>query len=82
MAAPALLEAAWLAPRLGGPALRVLDASYHLPNTPRNAAREHGAARVPTSRFFDLDSVCDARSPLPHMLPRPAAFAQGAPGVF
>ncbi len=33
------------------------------------------AAHLPGARFFDIDKVVDAASPLPHMLPTPETFA-------
>lgn len=68
-----LISTADLAARLGDPALRVLDASWHLDG--RDARADFHAARIPGARFFDLEAVSDPNSDLPHMLPSPAAFA-------
>jgi thiosulfate/3-mercaptopyruvate sulfurtransferase len=53
----------------------VLDGSWHLPAEQRDPRAEYRAAHIPGARFFDIDAVSDATSPLPHMLPRPEAFA-------
>ncbi len=61
----------------------VLDASWHMPNSQRNARMEYQQAHIPNARFFDLDAISDHASPLPHMLP-PAqtwALSLGALGI-
>jgi len=73
---PALVSTAWLAPRLGRPGLRVLDASWYLPTAGRDGAGEYAAAHIPGALYFDLDATSDRASPLPHMLPEPAAFGR------
>jgi thiosulfate/3-mercaptopyruvate sulfurtransferase len=73
---PPLVSTAWLAQRLGRPGLRLLDASWYLPAAGRDAGAEYGAAHIPGALYFDLDAISDHRSPLPHMLPEPAAFAR------
>jgi thiosulfate/3-mercaptopyruvate sulfurtransferase len=72
---PPLVSTAWLAERLGRPALRVLDASWHLPTQARDAAAEYAAGHIPGALFFDLDKVSDRATSLPHMLPAAGSFA-------
>ncbi len=71
----ALVSTAWLAERLGDPGLRVLDASWHLPASGRDAAAEYATGHIPGATFFDLDATSDPAARLPHMLPSAAAFA-------
>ncbi|MFN3559287.1 MAG: 3-mercaptopyruvate sulfurtransferase [Brevundimonas sp.] len=71
-----LISASALADRLGEPGLRIVDASWHLDG--RDARADFAEAHVPGAVFLDLDGVSDADSPLPHMLPSPAAFAASA----
>jgi thiosulfate/3-mercaptopyruvate sulfurtransferase len=78
---PALVSTAWLAGRLGRPGLRVLDASWYLPTSGRDAAGEYAAAHIPGALFFDLDATSDRTSPLPHMLPDAGAFARAMSGL-
>jgi thiosulfate/3-mercaptopyruvate sulfurtransferase len=66
----------WLAERLGRAGLRVLDGSWYLPATGRDARAEYAAAHIPGAVFFDLDVVSDHATTLPHMLPRPEVFAR------
>lgn len=69
-----LVSTAWLAAHLADPDLRVIDASYYLPDMGRKARAEYDAAHIPGARFFDIDEICDNRSPLPHMAPTPEKF--------
>ncbi|MEX0369801.1 MAG: 3-mercaptopyruvate sulfurtransferase [Tateyamaria sp.] len=69
-----LVSTAWLAQHLKDPDLRVLDASWYLPDAGRDARAEYEAAHIPGARFFDIDEISDARSDLPHMAPPPEKF--------
>ncbi len=64
-----LVSTDWLAKHLKDPDLRLLDASWYLPDEGRDARAEYDAAHIPGARFFDIDDVSDARSDLPHMAP-------------
>lgn len=64
-----LVSTEWLAAHLGDPDLRVIDASWHMEATGRDARAEYEAAHIPGARFFDLDAISDSRSALPHMAP-------------
>ncbi|MEM6374319.1 MAG: 3-mercaptopyruvate sulfurtransferase [Pseudomonadota bacterium] len=64
-----LVSTDWLAAHLKDPDLRVLDASWYLPDAGRDARAEYEAAHIPGARFFDIDEISDARSDLPHMAP-------------
>lgn len=80
---PGLITVAELKARLDDPALRVIDASYYLPSANRDPKAEFDAQHIPGAVFFDIDAVSDRSSPLPHMLPDEAAFAEavGAMGI-
>jgi thiosulfate/3-mercaptopyruvate sulfurtransferase len=69
-----LVSTDWLAAHLRDPDLRVLDASWYLPDTGRDARAEYQAAHIPGARFFDIDEIADLRSALPHMAPPPEKF--------
>ena len=69
-----LVSTDWLAAHLRDPDLRIVDASWYLPDTSRDARAEYAAAHIPGARFFDIDEIADQRSPLPHMAPPPEKF--------
>lgn len=55
----------------------VLDASWHMPNSPRNAREEFAKKRIPGAQYLDLDEVASQHElGLKHMMPSPDAFAQ------
>ncbi|WP_300059153.1 3-mercaptopyruvate sulfurtransferase [uncultured Roseobacter sp.] len=64
-----LVSTTWLAQHMKDPDLRVLDASWYLPDAGRDAKAEYDAAHIPGARFFDIDDISDHRSELPHMAP-------------
>jgi thiosulfate/3-mercaptopyruvate sulfurtransferase len=64
-----LVSTGWLADHLKDPDLRILDASWYLPDMARDALAEYHNAHIPGARFFDIDEVSDHRSELPHMVP-------------
>lgn len=64
-----LVSTAWLAQHLKDPDLRILDASWYLPEAGRDARAEYDAGHIPGTRFFDIDEISDHRSDLPHMAP-------------
>jgi len=58
-----------MAAHIKDPDLRVLDASWYLPQAGRDPRAEYDAAHIPGARFFDIDDISDHRSELPHMAP-------------
>ncbi|MFQ6547155.1 3-mercaptopyruvate sulfurtransferase [Aestuariibius sp. 2305UL40-4] len=64
-----LVSTGWLADHLKDPDLRILDASWHMPDSGRNAKEEYDRQHIPGARFFDIDEISDHRSELPHMAP-------------
>ncbi len=64
-----LVSTDWLAQHLKDPDLRIIDASWHMPATGRDAKAEYVSAHIPGARFFDIDEIADHRSDLPHMAP-------------
>jgi thiosulfate/3-mercaptopyruvate sulfurtransferase len=80
MSAPSdpMLTTAALAERMGDADLVVIDATWFMPAAQRDASAEHTERRIPGAVFFDIDAISDDESPLPHMLPAPAAFTAHA----
>ncbi|HBN32688.1 MAG TPA: 3-mercaptopyruvate sulfurtransferase [Rhodobacteraceae bacterium] len=64
----------WLARHLGSPDIRIIDASWYLPQAARDPKAEYDAAHIPGARFFDIDDISDSLSDLPHMAPPPEKF--------
>ncbi|HLL59435.1 MAG TPA: 3-mercaptopyruvate sulfurtransferase [Allosphingosinicella sp.] len=70
-----LVSTQWLAAELGAPDLRVIDATFFLPDAGRDARAEYEAKHIPGGVFMDLDEIVDSRNPVPHMLPPEHKFA-------
>lgn len=64
-----LVSTDWLSRHLKSPDLRVLDASWYLPDAGRDPKADYAQAHIPGARFFDIDEISDHRSELPHMAP-------------
>lgn len=64
-----LVSTEWLAAHLADPDLRVLDGSWYMPDSGRDARAEYAAGHIPGARYFDIDEISDHRSELPHMAP-------------
>ncbi|NGM48072.1 3-mercaptopyruvate sulfurtransferase [Caulobacter sp. 602-2] len=70
-----LVSTAWLADHLDAPDVRIVDASWFMPGTPRDPKEEFLAGHIPGAVFFDIDEISDEASPLPHMLASGVKFA-------
>ncbi len=64
-----LVSTTWLADHLSDPDLRVLDASWYLPDIQRDPKAQYDLEHIPGARFFDIDEISDHSSDLPHMVP-------------
>ena len=62
-----LVSTDWLEKNLEN--VRVLDGSWHLPNSNRNALDEFKKFHIKNSNFFDIEKYSNKKSKLPHMLP-------------
>ncbi|XP_022717574.1 thiosulfate/3-mercaptopyruvate sulfurtransferase 1, mitochondrial-like isoform X4 [Durio zibethinus] len=65
----------WLHANLREPDMKVLDASWYMPDEQRNPIQEYQVAHIPGALFFDVDGIVDRTTKLPHMLPSEEAFA-------
>jgi len=75
METTSLVSPIWLASHRDDPDLVVLDCSWYLPGSGRDADAEYHAAHIPGAVRLDLDALSDPDTELPHMLPRPEHFA-------
>lgn len=73
---PPVVSTEWLSTNLRRHGLRVIDGSWYLPSTGRDAATEYAAGHIPGAVFFDIDASSDLNTPLPHMLPTAERFAE------
>ena len=64
-----LVSTAWLADHLDDPDLRIIDASFYLPDAGRDGRVEYEAQHVPGARFFDINEIADTARSMPHMAP-------------
>ena len=62
-----LVNSDWLEKNLNE--VKILDASWHMPSTNRDAYKEFLSEHIKNSQFFDLDKNSELDSTLPHMLP-------------
>lgn len=57
--------------------LVILDASWHMPNSPRKAKDEYRKKHIPGARYLDLDEVASPHElGLKHMMPTREIFAE------
>ncbi|MBL0402522.1 3-mercaptopyruvate sulfurtransferase [Microvirga aerilata] len=72
------VSTAWLQERLNDPNLVVVDGSWYLPTQNRDPQAEYLTGHIPGAVRFDIDTVKDVSSSLPHMLPSSEEFAKAA----
>ena len=61
-----LIETDWLAKNLKK--VKIIDCSWHMPQTNRDGFEEYKNEHIPNAIFFDLDNNSKKDSELPHML--------------
>lgn len=70
-----LVSTGWLAENIGASDLRIVDASYFLPEMGRDAGAEFEAEHIPGSVFLNLAELVDPASSLPNTVPPAEKFA-------
>lgn len=70
-----LVSTDWLAENMGASDLRIVDASYFLPEMGRDAAAEYEAQHIPGAVFLNLKELADTTNPLPNTVPPAEKFA-------
>lgn len=70
-----LVSTEWLAQHLNAPDVRIIDASWYLPDAKRDPKAEYKEGHIPGALFFDLEEISDTTGGLPHMLPSQEKFA-------
>jgi len=61
-----LVETDWLDKNLD--CVKIIDCSWHMPQTKRNSFLEYETQHIPNTIFFDLDNNSKRNTNLPHML--------------
>ena len=74
-----LVSTKWLEKNLSK--VRIIDASWHMPNSKRNAYREYLKGHIENAVFFDLDKNSDEKTLLPHMLPNEEKWGKVVSGL-
>lgn len=70
-----LVTTEWLASEMEASDLRIVDASWHLPDAKRDAAAEYAAGHIPGAVFMNLGDLVDSAAPVDNTLPSPEKFA-------
>ena len=70
-----LVSTQWLADEMGASDLRIVDASWHLPDAKRDPAAEYVAGHIPGAVYMNLGELVDSNSPLDNTLPGAEKFA-------
>ena len=55
--------------------LKILDATFFLPNSNLNAEDEFNKEHIPNAIFFDINKIANPNDPLPHMIPSKEIFS-------
>ena len=71
----ALVTTQWLADEMDACDLRIVDASYHLADTRRDAEAEHDIGHIPRAVFMDLAALVDSGAAIENTVPPAAKFA-------
>ena len=49
--------------------VKIIDSSWHMPNTYRNGFEEYKKEHIENAIFFDIDKFSNKNTEIPHMLP-------------
>jgi thiosulfate/3-mercaptopyruvate sulfurtransferase len=71
-----MVSPAWLAARLGGPGLKVVDATLGPVGRLGRGRARYESGHIPGALFFDIEGMTAGGSRSPYRLPSPAAFAE------
>ena len=72
---PPIVSAMWLSARISRATIVIVDASWYLPTSNRDADAEYRTAHIPGAIRLDWDAISDDATDLPHMVPPPGRFA-------
>lgn len=72
----ALVSTDWLRKNLFNNDIKILDCSWHMPNSKRSAKLEFERSHIPGAVFFDIDEFSDKESLFPHTILPGNSFSQ------
>ena len=61
--------------KINKPNIKILDATFFLPDSGLNAEEEYQKEHIPNTDFFDVNKIADPKNPLPHMIPSKDLFS-------
>ncbi len=67
-----LVDTSWLENNIDK--VKIIDCSWHMPQTQRNGFEEYTEEHIPNAIFFDLDKNSKLDTDLPHMLTEPISW--------
>lgn len=70
-----VVDTAWLAEGIGNETLRIVDATWYMPGSPRKGYDDYVAGHIPGAVFWDVDAISDPAAPLPVTIPTKEQFA-------
>ncbi|MGF1475194.1 MAG: 3-mercaptopyruvate sulfurtransferase [Geminicoccaceae bacterium] len=70
-----LVSTKWLGDHLNSPDIKLVDATWFMPDDGRDARNEYERKHIPGAVYFDIDEIADATSSLPHMAPDAIKFS-------
>ena len=73
---PSLVSTAWVWDNIENSEIKIIDASWHMPDSGRSALSEYEESHVKNAVFFDINRIVDTDNPVPHMLPDETFFAE------
>ncbi|MDC0531041.1 sulfurtransferase [Alphaproteobacteria bacterium] len=56
--------------------LKIIDATFYLPNSDFIAKNEYDKKHIPNAVFFDINNIADPYNSLPHMIPSKELFSE------
>ena len=69
------IEPNFLKNKLNDTTVKILDATFFLPDSGLDAEKEYKKEHIPNSVFFDVNKIADPKNPLPHMIPSKHLFS-------
>ena len=69
------IEPKTLKSKINKPNVKILDATFFLPDSGLDAEEEYKKKHIPNSVFFDINKIADPKNPLPHMIPSKELFS-------